>query len=171
MFFIFIISFLCFFFVDYFLTIIGLILIIGFCLSKVCGGGGYSLFQVDFLSLSLVVIRFLVVIFMRYSSIFLFHIRILNLFYNIILLIIIFRLILVFFLRKIILFYIFFEISLIPIFLLVAGWGSNYEKLQSSVYMFMYTLMGSLPLLVYIGIFTKNLGVYNFFFIFQFFRD
>lgn len=47
-------------------------------------------------------------------------------------------------------FYIFFEASLIPIFLLVIGWGYQPERLQAGVYMLFYTLFGSLPLLVLI---------------------
>jgi len=65
--------------------------------------------------------------------------------------------------KKIIMFYIFFEASLIPIFLLVLGWGSNLEKLQSGVYMLMYTLRGSLPLLIFIIIYSTEVGDLKFF--------
>lgn len=50
--------------------------------------------------------------------------------------------------RKIILFYLFFERSLIPIFLILLGWGYQPERLQAGLYMLFYTLFGSLPLLV-----------------------
>lgn len=49
------------------------------------------------------------------------------------------------------LFYVFFEARLIPIFLLVIGWGYQPERVRASYYLLFYTLTGSLPLLL--GIF------------------
>nr|WNV65530.1 NADH dehydrogenase subunit 4 [Cyanopterus ninghais] len=49
-----------------------------------------------------------------------------------------------------ILFYIFFEISLIPIILIIMGWGYQIDRIQASMYMMFYTLFGSLPLLIMI---------------------
>jgi len=52
------------------------------------------------------------------------------------------------------LFYFFFEISLIPTFLIIMGWGYQPERLQAGVYFIFYTLIASLPLLfgiVYLG--------------------
>jgi len=45
-------------------------------------------------------------------------------------------------------FYVFFESSLIPILLIILGWGYQPERLQAGIYMLFYTLFGSLPLLV-----------------------
>nr|WMC21003.1 NADH dehydrogenase subunit 4 [Abraliopsis sp. 2 FFA-2023] len=45
-------------------------------------------------------------------------------------------------------FYIFFEISLIPTFMLIVGWGYQPERLQAGLYMMLYTIVASLPLLV-----------------------
>ena len=45
-------------------------------------------------------------------------------------------------------FYIFFEASLIPTFLLVLGWGYQPERLQASIYLVLYTVAASLPLLL-----------------------
>lgn len=45
-------------------------------------------------------------------------------------------------------FYILFEASLIPTFMLILGWGYQPERLQAGVYMLMYTVLASLPLLV-----------------------
>ena len=45
-------------------------------------------------------------------------------------------------------FYFFFEASLIPIFILVLGWGYQPERLQAALYMLFYTVFASLPLLV-----------------------
>nr|YP_009472955.1 NADH dehydrogenase subunit 4 [Dalsira scabrata]AST10185.1 NADH dehydrogenase subunit 4 [Dalsira scabrata] len=49
------------------------------------------------------------------------------------------------------LFYLFFEISLIPIIMLIFGWGYQPERILASYYLLFYTLFASLPLLM--GIF------------------
>src|SRR6185503_5825037 len=41
-------------------------------------------------------------------------------------------------------FYLFFEISLIPMFLLIGSWGTNPRKTKAAYYLFLYTLFGSL---------------------------
>nr|YP_009478335.1 NADH dehydrogenase subunit 4 [Gammarus roeselii]AVP50040.1 NADH dehydrogenase subunit 4 [Gammarus roeselii] len=43
-------------------------------------------------------------------------------------------------------FYVGFESCLIPIFFLILGWGYQPERAQAGIYMFLYTLFGSLPL-------------------------
>nr|YP_010003283.1 NADH dehydrogenase subunit 4 [Meteorus pulchricornis]ACY09468.1 NADH dehydrogenase subunit 4 [Meteorus pulchricornis]QHS69748.1 NADH dehydrogenase subunit 4 [Meteorus pulchricornis]WCB99550.1 NADH dehydrogenase subunit 4 [Meteorus pulchricornis] len=43
-------------------------------------------------------------------------------------------------------FYIYFESSLIPLMILILGWGMQIERIQASMYMLFYTLFGSLPL-------------------------
>nr|YP_010454067.1 NADH dehydrogenase subunit 4 [Euprymna brenneri]QXJ42044.1 NADH dehydrogenase subunit 4 [Euprymna brenneri] len=45
-------------------------------------------------------------------------------------------------------FYIFFEISLIPTLMLIIGWGYQPERLQAGMYMMLYTITASLPLLI-----------------------
>nr|YP_008999701.1 NADH dehydrogenase subunit 4 [Lamprotula leaii]AFC97500.1 NADH dehydrogenase subunit 4 [Lamprotula leaii] len=47
-------------------------------------------------------------------------------------------------------FYILFEFSLIPILLIILGWGYQPERLQAGKYMMLYTVSASLPLLVLI---------------------
>nr|UGS80524.1 NADH dehydrogenase subunit 4 [Prolachesilla sp. PrspLA] len=59
-------------------------------------------------------------------------------------------LILSFYSMNLFLFYIFFESSLIPTFLLIMGWGYQVERIQASIYLLMYTLISSLPLLLMI---------------------
>ena len=44
-------------------------------------------------------------------------------------------------------FYFFFEASLVPTLVLILGWGYQPERIQAGVYMMMYTLWASLPLL------------------------
>lgn len=59
-----------------------------------------------------------------------------------------FLLIIVFSVLDFISFYIIFEITLIPIFLIIGIWGSRIEKIQASFYFFFYTLVGSLLMLL-----------------------
>lgn len=47
-------------------------------------------------------------------------------------------------------FYIFFERAVLPVFLLILGWGYQPERLSASLYILFYTLITSLPLLVVI---------------------
>lgn len=59
-------------------------------------------------------------------------------------------------------FYIFFEGSLIPIYLLIVGWGYQPERLQAGIYLLLYTIFASLPLLISIFFVGKILGGYRF---------
>nr|YP_002836188.1 NADH dehydrogenase subunit 4 [Phascolosoma esculenta]ABQ52603.1 NADH dehydrogenase subunit 4 [Phascolosoma esculenta] len=49
--------------------------------------------------------------------------------------------------KSLILFYIFFEIALIPTLLLILIWGYQPERLQAGLYLMLYTISASLPLL------------------------
>lgn len=51
---------------------------------------------------------------------------------------------------NIIWFYIYFESRLIPIFLLILGWGYQINRIQAGIYIILYTLIGSLPFLLII---------------------
>lgn len=52
--------------------------------------------------------------------------------------------------NNIIIFYLMFEFSLIPIFIMVLGWGYQPERLKAGLRLIFYTLTGSLPLLAII---------------------
>nr|YP_010722327.1 NADH dehydrogenase subunit 4 [Enoplolambrus validus]WDV10169.1 NADH dehydrogenase subunit 4 [Enoplolambrus validus] len=54
------------------------------------------------------------------------------------------------------LFYIGFEMSLIPIMIMILGWGYQPERIQAGVYMLFYTLVFSLPLLSSLLIFSMK---------------
>jgi NADH-ubiquinone oxidoreductase chain 4 len=45
-------------------------------------------------------------------------------------------------------FYFMFEASLIPILLIILGWGYQPERLQAGIYIIIYTVAASLPLLL-----------------------
>ena len=57
-------------------------------------------------------------------------------------------LIVAFYANRIIIFYFFFEASLIPTLLLILGWGYQPERLQAGMYIIIYTVAASLPLLL-----------------------
>nr|YP_009192124.1 NADH dehydrogenase subunit 4 [Granata lyrata]ALK03368.1 NADH dehydrogenase subunit 4 [Granata lyrata] len=50
----------------------------------------------------------------------------------------------------VVMFYVFFEASLVPTLYLILAWGNQPERLQAGMYMIMYTISASLPLLVLI---------------------
>nr|YP_010924948.1 NADH dehydrogenase subunit 4 [Sinergasilus major]WKB17752.1 NADH dehydrogenase subunit 4 [Sinergasilus major] len=57
-------------------------------------------------------------------------------------------LIMIFLTSKTLTFYILFELSLVPIFMIIAGWGYQFERLSAGAALIMYTVTASLPLLV-----------------------
>nr|AWN56240.1 NADH dehydrogenase subunit 4 [Eriopis connexa] len=64
-------------------------------------------------------------------------------------------LIFTFFSMNMFMFYLFFESSLIPILLLIMGWGYQPERIQAGFYMFFYTILASLPMMLFIFNFYK----------------
>nr|YP_009093871.1 NADH dehydrogenase subunit 4 [Marisa cornuarietis]AIT57579.1 NADH dehydrogenase subunit 4 [Marisa cornuarietis] len=64
-------------------------------------------------------------------------------------------LIMTFSMANTLMFYFMFEASLIPTLLLILGWGYQPERLQAGMYMMLYTVSASLPLLL-IFLFTEN---------------
>ena len=61
--------------------------------------------------------------------------------------------------------YIFFEISIIPTFFLIIGWGSQPERLLARWYFIIYTIVGSLPIIATLVIienvkFNLNINIY-----------
>lgn len=49
---------------------------------------------------------------------------------------------------RLIIFYFWFEIRLIPLFLIIFWWGKSKERNSASIYILIYTIFGSLPLLL-----------------------
>ena len=65
-------------------------------------------------------------------------------------------LVLSFFTSNMIIFYVLFEASLLPTLILVLGWGYQPERLQAGIYLILYTVAASLPLLFSIIIIIKE---------------
>jgi len=70
-----------------------------------------------------------------------------------------FRLVVCFVFRRFLGFYVIFEFSLVPLLALILGWGYQVERVRASYYLFIYTIVGSLPLL------------FSFFLVFQIFSS
>nr|YP_659469.1 NADH dehydrogenase subunit 4 [Presbytis melalophos]ABD39275.1 NADH dehydrogenase subunit 4 [Presbytis melalophos] len=62
---------------------------------------------------------------------------------------------------EMILFYILFETTLIPTLIIITRWGNQAERLNASTYFLLYTLAGSLPLLIMLMYLHNNLGSLN----------
>lgn len=76
-------------------------------------------------------------------------------FYIFLLILLVFFLVLSFVVLNYVWFYLFFESSLIPIMLIILGWGYQPERLEAGIFLIFYTLFGSLPLLLsylYMGV-------------------
>lgn len=67
---------------------------------------------------------------------------------------VLFSLCLVFYCDRIIFFYLGFEMRVIPIFLIIFGWGYQPDRIEAGLYIILYTVFFSLPLLI--GIFYLN---------------
>ena len=97
--------------------------------------------SIFFIGLSIILIP--VCLLISYKTInFLYKEFIIILFLNLIFLILVFSIL------DILGFYIFFESILIPIFLLIGIWGSRTDKIRAAFYFFLYTLIGSLLMLL-----------------------
>nr|QJQ26927.1 NADH dehydrogenase subunit 4 [Hemisphaerius rufovarius] len=80
-------------------------------------------------------------------------------------------LILLFMVMDFFLFYFFFEGSLIPIVLIVFGWGYQPERLKAGFFLILYTLFFSLPFLLVIFLVYNAFGSFFFFMDFKFHSD
>lgn len=60
-------------------------------------------------------------------------------------------------------FYILFESRLIPVIVLIIIWGINPERLNAGMYIIIYTLIGSLPILISILYVRSEIGSLNFY--------
>nr|VFU96077.1 NADH dehydrogenase subunit 4 [Proasellus coiffaiti] len=102
----------------------------------------------DSLSYSLILLSVWVTLLMILSSYKVYVNEKFSFLYNITIALLLFALVMAFSSSSLLMFYIFFEASLVPTFFLILGWGYQPERLQAGVYMMLYTIFASLPLLV-----------------------
>nr|YP_010953281.1 NADH dehydrogenase subunit 4 [Olinga feredayi]WMQ76531.1 NADH dehydrogenase subunit 4 [Olinga feredayi] len=143
------------------LMIFFLFLIMMFTPLNMCVTNNVSyMFGVDLISYGLVMLSLWIcgLMFMSTSNLFNNNLFLKFFIFNILLLSL--MLVCIFSVMNLFLFYLFFESSLIPIMLMVFGWGYQPERIQAGIYLLFYTLFASLPLLVvifYVYMFNKSL--------------
>lgn len=106
----------------------------------------YSWIAIDLISYILILLTLWIVILIYIVSLNINNKKLFSLLILILLLILIFRFISI----NYFIFYLFFEISLFPTFLLIIGWGYQPERINASIFILLYTLFASLPILVII---------------------
>nr|WMV00398.1 NADH dehydrogenase subunit 4 [Maoricicada tenuis] len=106
---------------------------------------GYN-FYVDEMSYGLIILSIWISFLMIISSPMYKHINML--FFLFLVLWLMIFLIISFSTSSIMIFYIFFESSLIPIMIIIMGWGYQPERIDASYYLLFYTLFASLPMLM-----------------------
>nr|QLM02029.1 NADH dehydrogenase subunit 4 [Capitulum mitella] len=124
-----------------------------------------SYFSVDVLSWFLVLLTFWIILLMFVSGQ---GYKMINFYYQKFSLVLFLMLLLLWFTfssSDLLSFYVFFEGSLIPIYLLIVGWGYQPERLQAGIYLLLYTIFASLPLLVSIFYMGSLMGGYSFLFL------
>nr|YP_011017964.1 NADH dehydrogenase subunit 4 [Amritodus flavoscutatus]WQF70195.1 NADH dehydrogenase subunit 4 [Amritodus flavoscutatus] len=109
-------------------------------------------FGIDYISYSLILLSFLIISLMLLSSVSLTPLFVIL---NLILVLVLF---IIFSSLNLFIMYLFFEFSLIPLIILILGWGYQPERLLSILYLFFYTLFASLPLLIIIIFLYLNYG-------------
>uniref|UniRef100_UPI0030010DE5 NADH dehydrogenase subunit 4 n=1 Tax=Gonypeta brunneri TaxID=2909294 RepID=UPI0030010DE5 len=113
-----------------------------------CWSGLSYVFGYDYLSFGLVMLSFWICVLMILASYSVIRYKFYNNLFMVMILLLLFMLYCTFCSLNMILFYIFFEGSLIPTLFLIFGWGYQPERLQAGMYLLMYTLFASLPLLL-----------------------
>nr|YP_010538754.1 NADH dehydrogenase subunit 4 [Pristolycus diversecostatus]UYE92365.1 NADH dehydrogenase subunit 4 [Pristolycus diversecostatus] len=105
-------------------------------------------FGCDYLTFFMILLSIWICVLMMMASEKIYLYNNFSLFFSFIILLLLMFLFLTFCSMNMFMFYLFFEMSLIPTLFLILGWGYQPERIQAGIYMFMYTLFGSLPMMV-----------------------
>lgn len=63
---------------------------------------------------------------------------------------------------SILIFYVYFEFSILPIFLIILGWGYQTERLRARLSLMFYTISASVPFLIFFVLFLTKRQIYFF---------
>lgn len=121
----------------------------------------YSRLYSDTLSFSLISLTIFIVILIIIARISNINITSNSFYFSFLLISLLLCLVLTFRTLNIIIFYIIFEASLIPTFMLILGWGNQPERSQAGIYIIIYTVTASLPLLIVFLIWSNKIGSTN----------
>nr|YP_007026103.1 NADH dehydrogenase subunit 4 [Calanus hyperboreus]AFU88793.1 NADH dehydrogenase subunit 4 [Calanus hyperboreus] len=111
-----------------------------------------SMLNYDMISISLMIMTLWITILMKFSQ---FNSFMMNSLFSLFLILNL-SLVCSFSSNSVLMFYFFFEWSLLPIFMIIMGWGYQMERLKASLYLLFYTLFASLPLLLVILLIMNN---------------
>nr|YP_010988544.1 NADH dehydrogenase subunit 4 [Medeopteryx isaanensis]WOR80688.1 NADH dehydrogenase subunit 4 [Medeopteryx isaanensis] len=125
------------------------------------------MFGCDYLSFFMILLSIWICLLMLMSSEKIYFYNNFSSYFNLVILFLLFFLILTFCSMNMFVFYLFFEMSLIPTLFLILGWGYQPERIQAGMYMFMYTLFGSLPMMISLFYIYKNIGSLDLFFFYD----
>nr|QKN98981.1 NADH dehydrogenase subunit 4 [Mileewa ponta] len=106
-------------------------------------------FSIDYFSYGLIILSMFIISLMFLASNLMYY-SLTKDYFIFIILFLFFILVIIFSVMNMFLLYIFFELSLVPLLILIFGWGYQSERLVSGLYMFFYTLFASLPFLMII---------------------
>nr|WDE20747.1 NADH dehydrogenase subunit 4 [Callimerus inbasalis] len=120
---------------------------------------------VDLLSFLMILLSFWICMLMILASKKIYLNNINNNYFLMVNLIMMIVLYLVFSSMNLFIFYLFFEFSLIPVLLMIMGWGYQPERIQAGVYLMFYTLFASLPMMISIFYLYKMSNSLDFYFI------
>lgn len=165
-------------YLSFFLLLIILFYLLKFIIIDYLWIGIYLFYGIDKYSFGLIILCLLIIIIIIYSNNNYYNLN----FYLYLIILLLILLILCFYSINYFIFYLFFESRIIPILLLIIGWGLQPERVKAGYYIFLYTIFSSLPLLIilfilndyflslnYLIIINKYLYYRNFNFIYYFF--
>nr|YP_010309686.1 NADH dehydrogenase subunit 4 [Apalus guerini]UMR54803.1 NADH dehydrogenase subunit 4 [Apalus guerini] len=119
-------------------------------------------FGIDLLSYMMMLLSFWICTLMILASYKIYYYNFWSGLFLFIMLILMLSLFLTFSALNLFMFYIFFEVSLIPVLMLIVGWGYQPERLQAGVYLLFYTLFASLPMMIAIFFYYDKYGSLDF---------
>nr|QWB85828.1 NADH dehydrogenase subunit 4 [Typodryas sp. N143] len=118
----------------------------------------------DLISYALILLSFWICSLMVLASEKLFKISDYSNLFLIMMIFLLLSLILTFSATNLFFFYLFFEASLIPTLILIIGWGYQPERVEAGIYLFFYTMLVSLPMLVTIFYYYSMFQTFDFYF-------
>nr|ATL63091.1 NADH dehydrogenase subunit 4 [Cassida circumdata] len=120
-------------------------------------------FGLDCLSYYLVLLSFWISALMFLSSYKIYFLNKCYKFFGFLILLLLVCLVMTFSLMNLFFFYLFFEFSLIPLLMIIIGWGYQPERLMAGIYMIFYTLFFSFPMMIGLFYLYKKFNSFMFF--------
>nr|ALO71205.1 NADH deshydrogenase subunit 4 [Thinonoma atra] len=120
-------------------------------------------FMCDLLSYTMILLSFWICSLMILASAKVFNYKNYEQLFLFLILLLLLALLITFSTMNLFVFYLFFEMSLIPTLILIIGWGYQPERIQAGTYLLFYTLLGSLPMMIFMFMYYNYNYSLNFF--------